>query len=566
MSASSTKSRSSRKPKGEPEQEPAATGEWLDRFVGYWLRFDRFGWDFLGVTLCALGLLTLFGLFGLTAGSFVSPWTALLLRWVGWGSYPLAVVFLYLGVVALLRRTGRVRAFNLGQVLAVEGFLFSLLALLSILSGRSLDRAEAGLDGGVIGWGLAELTASFLPPPVGTVVFIGLLALFAWGSLGLSQWLRRRMLAWVEAGPPQAPAFSDAGDPAPEPFPAEAGAAESPQARPRRGKHRAEPEEPAAEPAGLVVERPADLPPLTLLNEERTAEQDSEQIKSIGLSIVKTLAEFGVPSKVVGYRVGPTVTQYAIEPGYIERPAPDGEVIRQKVRVSQISALSRDLARALAAERLRIEAPVPGHSYVGVEVPNLYTTMVRLRPVLESEAFRRLSSPLAIALGKDVSGQPMVADLGKMPHLLVAGTTGSGKSVCIAAIATCLMMNNSPADLRLAMLDPKMVELVRFNGLPHLLGKVETKLDRMLGVLQWAIHEMDRRYRLLEDARSRDIETYNRKLLRRKQPTLPRIVILIDELADLMMSAPDQTEHNLVRLAQMARATGIHLVVATQRP
>ncbi len=174
---------------------------------------------------------------------------------------------------------------------------------------------------------------------------------------------------------------------------------------------------------------------------------------------------------------------------------------------------------------------------------------------------------MSIGLGRDVSGQPVSADLGRMPHLLIAGTTGSGKSVCIAAITTCLVMNNTPEDLRLVMIDPKMVELVRFNGLPHLYGKVETDLERILGVLRWVVVEMDRRYKLLEAMHAHNLEAYNRKAHRRKgTELLPRIVVLIDELADLMMSAPDQTEHNLVRLAQMARATGIHLVVATQRP
>jgi S-DNA-T family DNA segregation ATPase FtsK/SpoIIIE len=241
-------------------------------------------------------------------------------------------------------------------------------------------------------------------------------------------------------------------------------------------------------------------------------------------------------------------------------------MIRQKVRVAQISALSRDLALALAAERLRIEAPVPGHSYVGVEVPNSSTTLVRLRPILESPEFLKLQSPLAIALGRDVSGQPVVADLARMPHLLVAGTTGSGKSVCLASIITCLVVNNSPATLRLVVLDPKMVELARFSGLPHILGKVETEIERMLAVLRWTLVEMEQRYRLFEASAARDLTAYNRKAERRGMMPLPRIVVLIDELADLMMSAPDQTEHSLVRLAQMARATGIHLVIATQRP
>ena len=172
-----------------------------------------------------------------------------------------------------------------------------------------------------------------------------------------------------------------------------------------------------------------------------------------------------------------------------------------------------------------------------------------------------------MALGKDIVGKPFITDIKKLPHLLIAGTTGSGKSVCIAALTTCLVMNNTPEDLRLVMIDPKMVELVRFNGLAHLYGKVETELERILGVLRWTVKEMDRRYQLLETSRSRNIDTYNRKMRRRKDgETLPRIVVMIDELADLMMSSPDQTEHNLVRLAQMARATGIHLVLATQRP
>jgi S-DNA-T family DNA segregation ATPase FtsK/SpoIIIE len=204
---------------------------------------------------------------------------------------------------------------------------------------------------------------------------------------------------------------------------------------------------------------------------------------------------------------------------------------------------------------------------VGIEVPNLRSALVRLRPLLETEAFYKIGSPLAIALGRDVSGGPLVADLARMPHLLIAGTTGSGKSVCIAALATCLAMNNAPEDLRMVMIDSKMVELIRFNGLPHLYGKVETNVTRILGVLRWVVVEMEHRYKLLEAAKARDIDAYNHHLQRRKDtPTLPRIIILIDELADLMMSAPDQTEHNLVRLAQMARATGIHLVVATQRP
>jgi S-DNA-T family DNA segregation ATPase FtsK/SpoIIIE len=315
--------------------------------------------------------------------------------------------------------------------------------------------------------------------------------------------------------------------------------------------------------------RDARLPALDLLVNEQFNRPDERHINQTAGLIEKTLAEFGIPARVVGFRVGPTVTQFAVEPGYVEKEstAENGDAARQKIRVAQISALGRDLALALAADRLRIEAPVPGRPYVGIEVPNARSTIVRLRPIMESEAFYKVNSPLAIALGRDVSGAPYVADLTRMPHLLIAGTTGSGKSVCIAALTTCLVMNNTPEDLRLVMIDPKMVELVRFNGLPHLYGKVETELERILGVLRWTVAEMDRRYKVLEGSHSRNIDSYNRKIRRRRgERPLPHIVVMIDELADLMMSAPDQTEHNLVRLAQMARATGIHLVVATQRP
>jgi S-DNA-T family DNA segregation ATPase FtsK/SpoIIIE len=284
--------------------------------------------------------------------------------------------------------------------------------------------------------------------------------------------------------------------------------------------------------------------------------------------IEKTLAEFGIVATVVGFRVGPTVTQFAVQPGFMKRAGSTEEEAQQiKVRVAQIASLQKDLTLALSAERLRIEAPVPGKAYVGIEVPNTRSSVVRMRSILETEAFHKIGKPLAIALGRDVSGQPVVADLSRMPHLLIAGATGSGKSVCITALAACLAMNNPPEDLRMVMIDSKMVELLRFNGLAHLYGKVETNIERILGVLRWVVVEMEHRYRLLEAAHSRDLETYNRRLTKKKDGApLPRIVVLIDELADLMMSAPDQTEHNLVRLAQMARATGIHLIVATQRP
>ncbi len=543
-------------PPGSQPADPQNDAEKGDWFTDLWLRFSRFGWDVLGVGLIAFALMTLVGFINITfregwnQGFFISRWISLVTQWFGWG-WPLTLVaIILLGLMCLRRRFAEWPIFRLWRVLALEGFFFSLLTLLAIWNGWSLSRAEAGMDGGVVGWGLAELLDQVVPVPWGTVLVIGLMVLLgAYGS-GLMTWMFKGLEGWLNQVNPDGVAAG---------LPALAVAT-----GPGVGVDLAPEDEMVAPP--LAAGRDASLPPLELLLTEQNIRPEESDIQETASAIEHTLEEFGVPANVVGYRVGPTVTQFAVEPGFVEKTGPNGEPMQQKVRVSQISALSRDLALALSAERLRIEAPVPGRSYMGIEVPNRRSALVRLRPMLESDAFLKLSSPLSIALGQDVSGQPVVADLARMPHLLIAGTTGSGKSVCIAAIATCLVMNNTPATLRMALLDPKMVELVRFNGLPHLFGRVETEVDRMLGVLRWALMEMDHRYKLLENAHTRDIITYNRKMEKRAQPTLPRIVVIIDELADLMMTAPDQTEHSLIRLAQMARATGIHLVVATQRP
>ncbi|WP_119072620.1 FtsK/SpoIIIE family DNA translocase [Aggregatilinea lenta] len=309
------------------------------------------------------------------------------------------------------------------------------------------------------------------------------------------------------------------------------------------------------------------LPPLDLLNTIELDKPTEEEINTNARIIKNTLLEFDVEVEVVDVKVGPTVTMYAVSP-YTETVTDDGAMVTNRVRVGQIANLSSDLALALSAKRLRIQAPVPGHSYVGVEVPNRKPSTVTLRPVLESENFyKNRNRPLAMPLGRDVSGETFIADLQTMPHLLVAGTTGSGKSIMLAAMTTAFILNNPPDQLKLILLDPKMVELSRFNGLPHLLGPVETELDRIIGVLRWSTREMERRYKLLEKEAARNIETYNKLLgRRRKDEHLPYLVIVIDEIGDLMMQRPDETERALTRLAQMARAVGIHLMVATQRP
>ena len=214
----------------------------------------------------------------------------------------------------------------------------------------------------------------------------------------------------------------------------------------------------------------------------------------------ETLSSFGVPAEVVEVNQGPTVTQFGVDPGYIERPGPEGQVKRQRVRVARIASLVNDLALALAASPIRIEAPVPGRPVVGIEVPNETVSLVSLRNVLESPAFRRINSRLAIALGEDVSGHPFAVDLALMPHLLIAGATGSGKSVCINTIVCCLLCNNTPNDLKLLMVDPKMVELVGYNGIPHLMAPVVVDVEQVVGGLAWITRQMDQRYKLFNKA------------------------------------------------------------------
>lgn len=329
------------------------------------------------------------------------------------------------------------------------------------------------------------------------------------------------------------------------------------------------------------------LPPLELLEADTAAESSTGAEVSAKI-IVDTLASFGVDARIAEINRGPSVTQFGIEPGWevktrqVQLKGPDGkpmldadghprtrleEVARTRVRVNRITRLANDLALALAAPSIRVEAPVPGRPVIGIEVPNEETRVVTLRGLLESDEFRQAAarSGLPIALGRDVRGRPVVADLTKMPHVLIAGATGSGKSVCINTIITCLLLHHSPRELRLVMVDPKRVELTGYADVPHLaLSEVITEVDQVVRVLAIVVGEMERRYRRLEQSGTRNIASYN--ALPGVDRPMPYWVVVLDELADLMMAAPVEVEQQLVRLAQLARATGIHLVVATQRP
>lgn len=291
------------------------------------------------------------------------------------------------------------------------------------------------------------------------------------------------------------------------------------------------------------------FPPLDLLEQSETKPNSGNIAKNVEI-IQKTLKDFGIEVAMGDVSIGPTVTQYTLKPA-------------EGVKLTAIVARANDLALALAAHPIRLEAPIPGKAAVGIEVPNKVAAIVTLREVLESDDFQGVKSPLAIALGRDVGGAPLAVDLAKMPHLLIAGSTGSGKTIALHSLITSFLYRNSPATLRLILVDPKRVEFTHHNGLPHLLAPVINDVAQTISALRWAISEMERRFHLLSQSHRRDIDEYN---ARPTDGRLPYIVIVIDELADLMAQAANEVEGAIVRLSQMARATGIHLVVATQRP
>lgn len=536
-----------------------------------WKGLLRYGWDLAGVLTFSGALILLLGMTGITKGILITPVSQILSRWLGIGRFIVVIMLIVIGIYLVRWRKHPPERIALGRIISFEFSIFFFMGILSMFSGHSLTKAEAGLDwGGLVGWGIAELIQMIAGPTLAVVILFIFLSISIIGAFDVLSKLQKVVQERLGEIPAQASSMAGSSQSASAAVVSDSDEEFEDEEQPARKsvwlppEYRKTLETPdfGEETPVNPAERSPDLPPLDILPKGEMYKPDKRAINLTAGLIEKTLNEFGIPAKVVGFRTGPTVTQFAVKPGYIDKS--DEE--KQKVRVSQISSLQRDLALALSAQRLRIEAPVPGKSYVGIEIPNANAANVQLRPLIESEDFHRINSSLALSLGRDVSGRPVVADLATMPHLLIAGTTGSGKSVCITALTACLVMNNTPENLKLAMIDPKRVELMRFNGLPHLMGSVETDIERILGVLGWATAEMDYRYKLLEKAHARNIDSYNHKMARQGKKIFPKIVILIDELADLMINAPDQTEHALVRLAQKARAIGIHLILATQRP
>jgi DNA segregation ATPase FtsK/SpoIIIE, S-DNA-T family len=547
MARSSTRSKS--------QQSVEAPATWDERLIQLLLpRRSELG----GLLLLLLSLMTLLALAGLAGDSWIHVWSGYWRQFIGWASYPLWILLGACGLYITMRRALPFRL-HPAQLLGMELVLLALLPLGYLVTGGTLEAAAAGRSGGLVAWALATPVRDYLGGLLTAFLYLALLAsgvtlVARWSWHDATHTMRRISTAlqrWAHAlEPPFRPV-------APPPAPARA-------VRPGR---QAEVAAAPGAPEATLIERDAFLPPLELLEAGAAIHLSDEEIYAKKAIIERTLQDFGLRGEVTEIRRGPAVTQFGVTPGYLDGVGPDGEPKAQKVRINQIAALRKDFSLALAVPRLRIEAPVPGRGTVGIEVPNAAVTAVRLRTVLESPAFYRLDSPLSVALGQGVSGAPIALDLAKMPHLLIAGTTGSGKSVCLNAFISCIVFNNTPDEVRLVMIDPKKVELIRFNGLPHLLGKVEVEHERVTGVLRWLIMEMERRYEAFAQLGARHLEGYNEKIRKRggAEP-LPYIAVFVDELADLMAIYGDEVERALCRLAQMARATGIHLVLATQRP
>jgi S-DNA-T family DNA segregation ATPase FtsK/SpoIIIE len=584
--------------------------------------------EILALLLGLGGALTLISLFGF-GGVVTAYWANLLRHFAGWGAYILSMSLLFASFSLLRREENVFDEFPIawGRIVAFEILFAALMGLLH-LGLASDDRAAAQLaasgdGGGYLGWAIATLTLRLLGPIFAAVLLIAVALLslrFVFDLSPVAEVVSRALeavrpaAAQSMANPSVHSSMPEGGVRLPSANRPASGlesgqsqgggevqSAHRPQGFPKNGDEVqvARPERPRlrvgtspraplfgfgrkrptqqelptfdpllAVPRAKMRARLGRLPKLDLLevsSEAKYAQSTADQKKRI---IEETLEQFGIPAKVVEINAGPSITQFGVEPGFVERRGLDGQIRHRKVPVSRILSLSNDLALALAAAPIRIEAPVPGRSVVGIEVPNEQIALVSLRGVMDSEAYKKLSlkTSLPIALGRDVSGAPAVADLGIMPHLLIAGATGSGKSVCINSLIACFLFAHSPDELRAVMVDPKRVELVNFNGIPHLIGPVITDVSEVVPALRWATGLMDARFQAFSKAGARNIEAYNVKMDKTGGDRLPYVLIIIDELADLMLAAPEETEKLITRLAQMARATGIHLVLATQRP
>jgi S-DNA-T family DNA segregation ATPase FtsK/SpoIIIE len=549
--------------------------------------------DVVGVIMALVGLLTLLSLLSARQGVITGWWIDLLQSIAGWGALLLPIGLIGLGLWLLFRNVERLPAMTTERLVGLVLLFTNLLTWFHLIAGGGPDLAAAGSGGGYIGNFFERIMVVNIGP-VATVI-----GLLAWLLVALAftldisirdlikklqpLWLKLKKALQQPMVRPSTRSSMDEVDEFPQPLPngyqpleTRPATRQAERLQETRGqghsKDRREAPSPPEDqmPADRLSGAPVRLstmmpqpswriPPVeAILDPATPTAQRTNVDHERGRLIEETLASFGAPAHVVEIHRGPTITQFGVEPDFVE--SRNG---RTRVRVAKIASLADDLALALAAQRIRIQAPVPGRNYVGIEVPNPEISRVTLREVMESEAFGKIKSPLRFALGKDVAGHSVAADLTSMPHLLIAGTTGSGKSVCVNSLLSCFLLNNTPADLRLVLVDPKRVELTGYNGIPHLLAPVVVDAERVIGALQWILREMDSRYHKFAQESVRNIGEYNRRHLQEK---LPYIVVVVDELADLMMLAPEETERAITRLAQLARATGIHVIIATQRP
>ena len=549
-------------PKGKPHLPPPPALSFWDQ-----LSPER-RLDVIGIILAFTGIVIILGLVSANRSALVGGAIFFISQIFGWGVYLLPLGLLVFGLWLVFRKIERIPPLSAERVAGSIILFFWLLTLLHIIATLgNVDIAESvtlmGSGGGALGerfqralWFLFGNGGTFVAMLAGLIIGIAVLLdkpvreLFFW-LIPMMAWMRKwlnKPIAQKNMPEPVSGSIEDF-------TPIDSSA--MPLATPVGNS--IQPTRTASGPAVIhwTLPQVGDI-----LDSGNAPSINEEFIQQRARLIEETLASFGAPAQVVAISRGPSITQFGVEPLFLETRGG----VRTKVRVSKIASLSDDLALALAAPRIRIQAPVPGHSYVGIEVPNEEMAMVALRDILESDTYKRYTKPLSFGLGRDVAGIPVIASVEGMPHMLIAGTTGSGKSVCVNSILTCLLLYNTPDDLRIVLVDPKRVELTGYNGIPHLLGEVVVEMDRVIGALQWMTREMDKRYHMFAQIGSRNIVDYNAKMKVKGQKKLPYLVVIIDELADLMMIAPDETEKTITRLAQLARATGIHLILATQRP
>jgi len=530
--------------------------------------------DIFGIVMILIGILTLISLFTQTTGSVTGWWVTNLSIIVGWNVYILPIALIGLGAWMLLRNLDSFPQLSIERVIGIILLFINLAIWFHLIIDGDFNNARSGIGGGYIGAAFKIALTHALGKP-GAII-----ALVAWLLISLILTIELTManiLKWWGTGAQKS--FQKTSQFFQKQFSKIKNKKKTSTPSPVETSQAQQLKEGMAEKAAASSPSVDGNPEDSFFSERQDKQAwvlpDPEQILDPGIKppdneendqhrarvIEETLRSFGAPAKVVNIRRGPTITLFGVEPSFIETR--NG---KKRVRVSKIVALADDLALALAAARIRIQAPVPGKGYIGIEVPNQQVSLVSLSEVISSPIYQNMTSPLKMVLGKDVAGNTVAADLAAMPHLLIAGTTGAGKSVCINDILTSFLLRMTPSELRLVLVDPKRVELTGYNGIPHLLSPVIVDAEHVVGALRWMMREMDSRYRKFSDTGTRNIADYNVHCENNGKQKIPYVLIVIDELADLMLLAPDETERAVTRLAQLARATGIHLIIATQRP